>query len=100
MQRKLSRWRQVLLWLCGLLFVWAWLPLWVDGSFGMGVMIPVAVSVIGAACAVFAPPFDKAKGWGKGMWIAGVAMACAVAVMAGVISALMLHAAVTPPREQ
>lgn len=99
MPRKLSRRRQILLWMCGVLFVWAWLPLWVDGSFGVGVMVPAAVSIIGGVCAVFAPPFSQTKGRKKGMWIACVAVACAVAVMAGVISALMLHAAVAPPQE-
>ena len=41
MLRTLSRRRRVVLCLCGLLFVWGWLPLPIDGSFGAGVLIPV-----------------------------------------------------------
>lgn len=99
MLRRLSARRRVGLLLCALGFVWSWLPLLVDGSFGVGVIAPALAAAAGAACTLWMPPLRQAKGWGKGMWIAAVAVVCAVAVTGTVIIALMLHAAAAPPRE-
>ena len=98
-RHSLSRRRKVVLVVSATVFVWSWVPALVDGSFGVGVIAPALVAAIAAAWVLCAPPYNKAKGWGRGMWIAAVALVCAVAVMAGVVSALMAHAAVSSPRE-
>lgn len=97
MQRSSPR-RRTALWLCAVLFVWSLLPL-VNGIFNAVMCIPAAVAAAAAAWAVFAPPRGKRKGWKKRMFIACVAVACAVALLAATISALMIGAAVTPSRE-
>lgn len=99
MSQKISSGRRVVLCLCGLLFVWGWLPVLTDGSFGVGVMIPVLAAALVALWVVYAPPLKQAKGWGKGMLIAGIAILSVAVIVAGVISALMIHAAVAPPCE-
>ena len=89
--------RQVLLWLSVVTAVWSLLPL-VNGIVNAVVLLPSLV--LGAAWFVRRmPPVRKAKGWRKGMWIAAIAVASAVALLAVALSALMIHAAVTPPRE-
>lgn len=90
--------RQILLWLSVAAAVWSLLPL-VNGIVNGVVLLPSLV--LGAAWLFvrMMPPFKKAKGWRKGMWIVAVALVCVVALLAAVISALMIHAAVTPPRE-
>lgn len=96
--RSLGRGRRAALCLSAVLFLWSWLPL-ADGCFGVGTLVPAVAAVAVAAWAVWAPPVAKVKGWRKGMLIAAIAVACVVALLAAVISALMVHAAVTPPRE-
>ena len=97
--KGLSPRRRIALWLCAVLFLWAWLPLITDGSFGVGVMVPAGIAVLTAVWVRFAPPHCKQKGWKKGMLIAAVSVVCVVAVLGAVISALMVHASVTSPRE-
>ncbi len=96
--KRISRRRRTMLCLCAVLFVWALLPL-VNGIFNAVMCIPAAVAAAAAGWAVFAPPWKQQKGWRKGMLIAAVAVVCVVAMVGAVISALMVHAAVTPPRE-
>ena len=97
-RRPLSRGRKAVLTVSAVLLLWSWMPL-VNGIFNAVMCIPTLALAVVVAWVLFAPPYDRAKGWGKGMWIAAVALACAVAVLAGVMSALMVHAAVSVPRE-
>lgn len=99
MLRTLSTRRRVVLVLCAVVFVWGWLPLLADGSFGVGILVPTATAPAVAAFTLWMPPFRQTKGWRKGMWIAALAVACVVVMMGGVISALMVHASTAQPRQ-
>lgn len=94
----LGRGRKTLLWVGAALSLWSLLPLF-DGLLNAVMCIPAAVTALVAAWAVLVPPYSKAKGWGRRMWMIGVALACVVAVAAGTVSALMVHAATSAPRE-
>lgn len=98
LRHPLSRGRKAAIAVCVALMLWSWLPL-VNGIFNVVVCLPTLVLAAVMAWALLAPPRREIKGWRKGMWIACIAVACAVAVTAGVISALMLHAAVASPQE-
>ena len=84
---------------CGiLLLVWSLLPLAANGIFGVGVIVPALVATAGIAWGFHRPKKEKKKkGWRKAVWIVGIAIGCAVAVTAGLITGLMIRAAVTPP---
>ena len=97
-RRPLSRGRKAVLTVSAVLLLWSWMPL-VDGVFNAVVCIPTLVLAAVIGWVLFAPPYDNAKGWRKGMWIAAVSVACAVVVLAGVMSALMVHAAATRAQE-
>lgn len=90
--------RRVIQWICVAVAVWSLLPV-VDGILNAVMLLPVAAAAAVWLAAQYAPPMKKTKGWKKGMWIAAVAVACVVALLAVAISAMMIHAAVTPPRE-
>ena len=69
--------RQVLLWLSVVTAVWSLLPL-VNGIVNGVVLLPSLV--LGAAWLFVRtmPPFRKAKGWRKGMWMAAIAVAMGI----------------------
>lgn len=99
MLAKLSRWRRWVLIVCGILLLWAWLPFLANGIFGVGILAPTVAVAAVVLWAVYMPPLNQTKGRKKAVWIACVALACVVALVAAIISALMVHAAVTAPRE-
>ncbi|MBQ7088736.1 MAG: YdcF family protein [Clostridia bacterium] len=90
--------RRGIRWWCVAVAVWSLLPL-VNGIVNGVVLLPSLA--LGAAWLFLRrmPPVKQAKGWRKGMWIAAIAVACAVALLATAVSALMIHAAAAPPRE-
>lgn len=93
-----NRGQRVVTWLCAMVLIWSLLPI-ADGIVNAVLCIP-AVVVVGVWLWMrHMPPLRQAKGWKKGMWMAAIAVASAVAVLATAISALMIHAAVVPPRE-
>lgn len=98
MLKGMSRRRRRIWYLCVVVLIWSWLPL-VDGIFNAVLCIPTLVMTAVWLWLRYVPPMRQTKGWGKGMWIAGVAVACVIVLLAATISSLMIHAAATPPRE-
>lgn len=76
--------------------VWALLPL-TSGIVNVGVVVPVAASLLGIAWGFTRPPLNKPKGWRRRMtvvvWI-GIGLIAALGV---VISSFMIAAAVDKP---
>ena len=46
MLRRLSIRRWVVLALCAVVFVWSWLPLLADSSFGVGIIVPAGTAAV------------------------------------------------------
>ena len=90
--------RRVIQGLCAVVLIWSWLPL-VNGIFNGVMCLPTLAVAAVWLWMRYVPPVKEWKGWRKGMFIACVAVACVVALVAVTISALMIGAAVTPPRE-
>ncbi len=98
MLRRLSRGRRVLFWVSAAALLWSWGPL-VNGIVNGVVFIPTLVVAVLWLCLWRVPPMKEWKGWGKGMWIACLAVTAAVAVLSATICALMVRASVARPDE-
>ena len=84
-----------------ILLIWAILPFVANGIMGVGVILPAAVGAVGVIWGLCPSPNRKkpAKGWKRAMLTLVVVTACVVAVVGGLITGLMIRAAVTPPEE-
>ena len=93
------RLRRVVGWLSAAVLLWSLLPL-VNFIFGVGVMVPAAVSLLGLWWG-FAAPLSKSspKGWKKAMITVLVVLLCVVAALAVLMVSLMTVAATKEPPE-
>lgn len=98
MLKRLSRGRRIAFWLSVVVLVWSWMPL-INGIANGVVFIPTLMVAALWLWLWKIPPMKEWKGWRKGMWMACMALACVLAVTAGVISVLMVNAAATSPQE-
>lgn len=92
-------WRRMGAAVSALLSVWAALPLFTDGIFGIGMALPLLIGGIGLWLSLRPVSVISLKGWRKGMLIAGIVLAALAVLAGGVFTALMFRAAHTPPRE-
>lgn len=93
--------RRLVLWCSILLLVWAVLPFVANGIMGVGVVLPAAVALVGIVWGLCRPSANpkRPKGWKRAVVTVGIVLACVVAVLAGLITGLMIRSAVTPPAE-
>ena len=84
-----------------ILLIWAILPFVANCIMGVGVILPAAVGAVGVIWGLCPSPDRKkpAKGWKRAMLTLVIVTACVVAVVGGLITGLMIRAAVTPPEE-
>ncbi len=85
----------------GLLLIWSLLPGVADGMFGVGVALPGAVALWLIWLGVRRPREKQQprKGWRRTVWIAGIAVACLLTLVGGVMTGLMIHSATKAPAD-
>ena len=100
-KKKRTGAQKAVLWCSILLLTWAMLPYIANGIFGIGVLLPAAVALAGILWSLRRPTAKqkRTKGWKKAVVTIGVALGCVIAITAGLITGLMIRAAVTTPRE-
>lgn len=84
-----------------LLLIWAILPVFIEGTVGAGVLIPLAASAVGLWWGLSRPrdPQSDRKGWKRVMNVALWILVAVVAVTGVVCTVLMAHAAKRAPAE-
>ncbi len=88
------------LWLSLILLIWSLLPLIANGIFGVGVVVPALAALAGVVWGLHRPKREKIKGGRKAVWIVGVVLGCVIAVVAGLITGLMIRSAVARPAKE
>lgn len=91
------RFRQAVGLASAVVLLWSLLPL-LNFVFGVGVLVPAGVSLLGLWWSLVAPvKRDKPKGWRKAVLTAFITLICLVSALAIVIISLMSAAAVKKP---
>jgi len=96
--RPIGRW--IVTALCLLLLVWAVLPVFAEGTVGVGVLAPL-IAAVGLLCILVVPRKSQSseKGWKRVMTVFLYVLAAAVAVTGVVCTVLMARAAKRAPAE-